>query len=71
MDFLDDHSVRVSEGGSSHGYDYTIDSMGNIVIDPENEALEGTYNSAIDELSFYGKNTKNKKLDRVHGKKSL
>lgn len=54
LNFLSDTRVQVSEGGMSNVCDYTIDSMGNIVIDPANEAVEGTYNSATDELVFYG-----------------
>lgn len=54
LNFLSDTRVQVSEGGMSNICDYTIDSMGNIVIDPANEAVEGTYNSATDELVFYG-----------------
>lgn len=53
MEFYSDNTVRITEGSIGHVYNYTIDSMGNVIIDPENEALEGTYNSAADELVFY------------------
>jgi len=58
LNFLSDTRVQVSEGGMSNVCDYTIDSMGNIVIDPANEAVEGTYNSATDELVFYARKYK-------------
>lgn len=50
LEFYNDGTVRVKEGNVSHVYNYTIDSEGNIVINPENEAVEGKYNSAADEL---------------------
>ena len=58
LNFLSDTRVQVSEGNVNHVYNYTIDSKGNIVIDPDNEAVEGTYNSATDELVFYGRKYK-------------
>lgn len=48
LEFSDNGTVRVSEGGSHKDCAFTIDGEGNLVIDPDGEALEGTYNAQTD-----------------------
>lgn len=50
LEFFDDNTVRVSEGNSSTKCAFTIDGMGNLVIDPDGEAIEGFYDSLADEI---------------------
>lgn len=50
LEFFDDNTVLVSEGNSNTKCAYTIDGMGNLVIDPDGEAIEGFYDSLADEI---------------------
>lgn len=50
LEFYDDNTVLVSEGDSNTKCAYTIDGMGNLVIDPDGEAIEGFYDSLADEI---------------------
>ncbi len=50
LEFFEDHTVYVSEGNSGHRYAFTIDGDGNMVIDPQGEAVEGTYDAQADEI---------------------
>ena len=50
LEFFDDNTVLVSEGNSNTKCAYTIDGMGNLVIDPDGEAIEGVYDSLADEI---------------------
>lgn len=51
--FYEDGTVLVSEGNSSTKCAFTIDEEGKIVIDPDGEAIEGTYDAQADEIRIY------------------
>lgn len=53
LEFFNDSAVLVSEGNSSKKCVFTIDGAGNIVIDPDGEEIEGTYNAQSDEIKIY------------------
>lgn len=53
LEFLNDDTVLVSEGNSTKKCAFTIDGYGNLVIDPDGEAVEGVYDSQADEIRIY------------------
>ena len=53
LEFFNDDTVLVSEGNSSKKCAFTIDGYGNLVIDPEGEAVEGSYDVQADEIRIY------------------
>lgn len=50
LEFYNDNTVLVSEGNSHTKCVFTIDGMGNLVIDPDGEAIEGIYDALVDEI---------------------
>lgn len=53
LEFFDDNTVLVSEGNSNKKCAFTIDGAGNLIIDPDGEAVEGTYDAQADEIKIY------------------
>ncbi|MCI8801237.1 MAG: hypothetical protein HFH88_15710 [Lachnospiraceae bacterium] len=53
LEFFNDDTVLVSEGNSSKKCAFTIDGYGNLVIDPDGEAVEGSYDVQADEIRIY------------------
>lgn len=51
--FYSDGTVLVSEGNSSTKCAFTVDREGKLVIDPDGEAIEGTYDALADEIRIY------------------
>lgn len=52
LEFYNDNTVLVSEGNSHTKCVFTIDGMGNLVIDPDGEAIEGIYDALADEIKI-------------------
>lgn len=53
LEFFNDNTVLVSEGNSNKKCAFTIDGAGNLMIDPDGEAVEGTYDAQADEIKIY------------------
>lgn len=53
LEFFDDNTVLVSEGNSNKKCAFTIDGAGNLIIDPDGEVVEGTYDAQADEIKIY------------------
>ena len=53
LEFFDNNTVRVSEGNSNKKCAFTIDESGKLIIDPDGEAVEGTYDALADEIMIY------------------
>lgn len=53
LEFFADHTVLISEGNANKKCVFTIDGAGNLIIDPDGEAVEGTYDSLADEIKIH------------------